>query len=207
MERIYKTGEAAKYINMSVRALQELDRRGKLTAHRNQNNHRYYFQSQLDDWLNYKNDNKPKKQVAYARVSSPHQKNNLKDQMDYIRNYVNAKGIILDDEIYDIGSGLNYKRPKWNKLLKDVEACEIAKIYITYKDRFIRFGFDWFADFCKNHGCEIVILNNPTTSPAEEITQDLMSIIHIFSCRVYGLRKYKTKIKVDLIDKKGNKHD
>lgn len=97
---------------MSVRALQELDRRGKLKAHRNQNNHRYYFQSQLDDWLNYKIDNKPKKQVAYARVSSPHQKNNLKDQMDYIRNYVNAKGIILDDEIYDIGSGFNYKRPK-----------------------------------------------------------------------------------------------
>ena len=69
---------------------------------------------------------------------------NLKNQMDFITQYCNAKGVILDERISDIGSGLNYRRPKWNRLLQDVEDKRIAKIFITYKDRFTRFGFDWF---------------------------------------------------------------
>ena len=103
--------------------------------------------------------------VAYARVSSNHQKKNLKNQLAFIREYAVAKGIILDQEISDIGSGLNYKRPKWNKLLKQVEQGKINTIFITYKDRFIRFGFDWFEQFCKEHGTKIVVINNPDTSP------------------------------------------
>lgn len=134
-------------------------------------------------------------------------KSDLEDQMDFLIQYCNAKGIIIDEYITDIGSGLNYKRPKWNKLLQEVEDRKIGKIYVTYKDRFIRFGFDWFADFCKRHGAEIIVVNNPKTSPDKELVDDLTSIIHVFSSRLYGLRRYKKQTETDPSLKGGGKND
>ena len=192
--RIYKIGDAAKYIGYKPNTLQRWDREGKLKAYRTPTNRRYYTKEQLDNWLNSTQKQDNGQMVAYARVSSNHQKKNLKNQLAFIREYAVAKGIILDQEISDIGSGLNYKRPKWNKLLKQVEQGKINTIFITYKDRFIRFGFDWFEQFCKEHGTKIVVINNPDTSPETEIMQDLMAIVHVFSCRVYGLRKYQKDI-------------
>ena len=192
--RIYKIGDAAKYIGYKPNTLQRWDREGKLKAHRTPTNRRYYTQEQLDNWLNSTQKQNNGQMVAYARVSSNHQKKNLNNQLAFIREYAVAKGIILDQEISDIGSGLNYKRPKWNKLLKQVEQGKINTIFITYKDRFIRFGFDWFEQFCKEHGTKIIVINNPDTSPEAEILQDLMAIVHVFSCRVYGLRKYQKGI-------------
>lgn len=112
-------------------------------------------------------------------------------------NFVNSNGIIPDELISEVGSGLNYKRKKWNQLLVEVEEREIDKIYVTYKDQFVRFGFDWFQQFCERHGTEIVVLNNPKTSPETELVNDLISIIHVFSCRIYGLRRYNKELKDD----------
>ena len=192
--RIYKLGDAAKYLGYRPNTLQKWDREGKLKARRTPTNRRYYTQEQLDNWLNSTQKQNNGQMVAYARVSFNHQKKNLNNQLAFIREYAVAKGIILDQEISDIGSGLNYKRPKWNKLLKQVEQGKINTIFITYKDRFIRFGFDWFEQFCKEHGTKIIVINNPDTSPEAEILQDLMAIVHVFSCRVYGLRKYQKDI-------------
>ena len=203
MEKRYKLGEAAKYIRRHPKTLERYDNEGVLKAHRTKTNRRYYTQSQLDDFLNRdgREDETNKKIVAYARVSSNHQKNDLKNQLSFIRNYTNAKGLILDEELSDIGSGLNYKRYNWNKLLDQVDQNQVKQIYITYKDRFVRFGFDWFDSFCKKHGCEIIVLNNVDTSPEQEVANDLISIIHVFSCRVYGLRKYKKVIEKDIHEK------
>lgn len=197
MPRFFKVGEAAKYVGRSVRRMQELDRTGELIAHRTETGRRYYTQEQLDAWLGLTPSSPQKKTVAYARVSSYQQKDDLQNQMDFIVQYANGAGLILDERISDIGSGMNYDRPKWNKLLKDVEAGLIGQIIVTYKDRFTRFGFDWYDRFCHDHGCEITVLNNPVTSPDEEMTEDLISIIHVFSCRLYGLRRYKTKMEKD----------
>ena len=82
-------------------------------------------------------------------------------------------------------------------LLDQVMNDEIDTIYITYKDRFVRFGYDWFEDLCAKHGTSIVVLNDQSSSPEEELIQDLISIIHVFSCRIYGLRKYKKKLESD----------
>ncbi len=71
------------------------------------------------------------------------------------------------------------------------------KILISYKDRFVRFGYEWFDNFLKSKGSEIIVVNNQTLSPQQELVEDLISIIQIFSCRIYGLRKYKQKIKND----------
>lgn len=203
MEHKYKPKEASQYIGRSISTLQRLDYSGKLKAHRTTTNRRYYTKEQLDTFLGKKAQTR-RLQIAYARVSSYEQKPELQHQLDYIRNYVNAKGIILDQEITDIGSGLNYNRKKWNKLMDLVEENKVGKIYIAYKDRFIRFGYDWFNHFCQKHGCDIVVLNNPSLSPEEELTQDLLTILHVFSSRSYGIRKYQKQIKKELMENDSN---
>lgn len=185
----------AEKLNVTVRTLQRWDNTGKLPAKRSPTNRRYYTDDQLLQFLGKPRDDR--KVVAYARVSTYGQKDDLKDQVIFIRQYANGKGIILDEVITDIGSGLNYNRRKWNQLLHDVEKGKIKTIFITYKDRFIRFGYDWFERFCNEHDTKIVVLNNPDTSPSRELVDDVISIIHVFSCRLYGLRKYKNKIKKD----------
>lgn len=135
--------------------------------------------------------------VIYARVSSNSQKDDLKNQVEYLKNYANNKGYIISNIATDIGSGLNYNRKNWNFLLKDIIAKKISKVIVSHKDRFIRFGFDWFHNFASMYGCDIEVINNEITSPQEELVKDLISIIHVFSCRIYGLRKYKNQISGD----------
>ena len=71
----------------------------------------------------------------------------------------------------------------------------IKTIIVTHKDRFIRFGYDWFEKFCMKFNTTIV--NNEELSPQEELVQDIVSILHVFSCRLHGLRKYKKQIEGD----------
>lgn len=192
MEKIYKPKDVSELLGVTVNTLQRWDREGKFPASRNAANRRFYTQSQLNRFLGKKNH---RKIVAYARVSSRNQQDDLANQMTFISNYANANGVIVDEYISEIGSGLNYKRTKWNRLLEEVEQRSIDTIYVTYKDRFVRFGYDWFNDFCERHGTNIVVLNNPQTSPDQELVNDLISIIHVFSCRMYGLRKYGKAIR------------
>ena len=139
-----------------------------------------------------------RKNVGYCRVSTQGQKHNLENQKEFVSVYSLSHGVILDEIYTDIGSGLNYKRKNWNTLLKQVEANEVDKIYITYKDRFVRFGYEWFEEFCISHGTEIIVLNQKQTSPEEELTEDLLSILHVFSARSHGLRTYKKQLEQNL---------
>lgn len=191
-----KPKDMAKKLGVTVRTLQIWDNNGTLKAYRTPTNRRYYTEEQYLEYIG-KSTSNIRKNVAYARVSTHGQKDDLKNQIDFIRQYANAKGVILDEIITDIGSGLNYNRKKWNQLLEDVMNNNVDTIFITYKDRFIRFGYDWFERLCKMHNTEIVVLNNVETSPEKEMIDDVISIIHVFSCRLYGLRKYKSKIRND----------
>ena len=69
----------------------------------------------------------------------------------------------------------------------------ISTIIVTHKDRFIRFGFEWFERFLEKFNIKIVVVNNESLSPSEELVQDISSIHHVSSCRIYGLRKYKKR--------------
>ena len=199
-----RLNEMAKRLNVSVKTLQRWDREGILIAKRTPTDRRYYTEDQYLEYIGSSTKSK-RKTIAYVRVSSANQKDDLRNQITFIRNYVNAKGEILDDVIEDVGSGLNYNRKHWNDLLlNQIPKGEIEKIYITYKDRFVRFGFDWFERFCNHYNCEIVVINNPDTSPQKELVDDLISIIHVFSCRIYGLRKYKKDISLDESLQDGN---
>ena len=105
--------------------------------------------------------------------------------------------MIVNQCIEDFGSGLNYNRNKWNQLLDEVMENKIRTIVISSKDRFIRFGYDWFEKFCMKFNTTIMVVNNEALSPNEELLQDIISILHVFSCRLYGLRKYKKQIEGD----------
>ncbi|MDS0491438.1 IS607 family transposase [Lacticaseibacillus paracasei] len=192
-----KPNEMAKRLGVTVKTLQKWDKSGKFKAHRTPTDRRYYTEDQYLAYIGHADEPKKRRRVAYARVSKIGQKDNLANQIDFLRQYANGKGIILDEVITDIGSGLNYKRQKWNALLDDVMAGNIETIYVTYKDRFVRFGYDWFERLAKKFNTQIVVLNNPDVSPQEELTEDLISIIHVFSRRLDGLRKYKKKIEDD----------
>ncbi len=74
---------------------------------------------------------------------------------------------------------------------------KIKTIIVTHKDRFIRFGYDWFEKFCTKFNTTIIVVNNEDLSPQEELVQDIVSILHVFSCRLYGLCKYKKQIERD----------
>lgn len=93
------------------------------------------------------------------------------------------------------------------QLLKEVMDNQVDTNFITYKDRFIRFGYGWFERLCKMHNTEIVVLNNIETSPTQEMVDDMISIVHVFSCRLYGLRKYKSKLKNDKSLRDGENDD
>ena len=196
---IYKVGEFAEKVGVSISTLQRWDRTNVLKSKRTPTNQRYYTDEDLNKVLNLEAETKSKrKNVGYCRVSTQGQKHNLENQQEFVSIYSLSNGVILDEIYTDIGSGLNYKRQNWSKLLKQVEANEIDKIYITYKDRFVRFGYEWFEEFCASHGTEIIVLNQKQTSPEEELTEDLLSILHVFSARSYDLRKYKTEINKEL---------
>ena len=207
---IYKVGEFAEKVGVSISTLQRWDRTNVLKSRRTPTNQRYYTDEDLNRVLNLEKETKSeRKNVGYCRVSIQGQKKNLENQQELISIYSLSHGVILDEIYTDIGSSLDYKRENWNKLLKQIENNEIDKIYITYKDRFVRFGYEWFEEFCASHDTEIIVLNQKQTSPEEELTEDLLSILHEFSERNYVLRKYKTEINKDLkeINEKKEKSD
>ena len=193
----YKPKDFAELLGVSVKTLQRWDRDGILKANRTPTDRRYYTYDQYLQFKGIQTENDIRDTVIYARVSTRNQKDDLQNQVEFLKQFCNAKGIIVNQCIEDFGSGLNYNRKKWNKLLDEVMENKIKIIVISNKDRFIRFGYDWFEKFCEKFNTKIIIVNNETLSPNEELVQDIISILHVFSCGLYGLRKYKNQIEED----------
>jgi len=135
-----------------------------------------------------------KKTVVYCRVSSAGQKNDLDSQVKAMEKFCINAGLTVDQWVSEISGGMNFKRKKFNLLIEEIEKGEISKLLIAHKDRLVRFGFDFFSSFAKRHECEIIVVNQESLSPEREMVEDLMSIVHTFSCRLYGLRNYKKDI-------------
>ena len=192
-----KPKDFAELLSVSVNTLQRWDREEILKSNRTPTNRRYYTYDQYLQFKGINSKNDERQIVIYARVSTRNQKDDLHNQVAFLRQFCNAKGLIVDQCIEDYGSGLNYNRKKWNVLLEQVMEQKIKTIIITHKDRFIRFGYDWFENFCAKFNTNIIVVHNEELSPQEELVQDIVSILHLFSCRLYGLRKYKKQIKED----------
>jgi putative resolvase len=191
--RMYKPKDFGALIGRTTSTLQRWDREGRLKAHRTPTNRRYYTHDQYLEYIGQKAD-KDKLRVVYYRVSSSGQKDDMESQREALEQFCIAAGKPVDQWMKDIGSGLNYKRKNFTALMDMVEQGGVAEIVIAHKDRLVRFGYEWFERFCDNHGTQITVMNIESLSPEEEVTKDLLSIIHCFSSRLYGLRRYKKKI-------------
>ena len=126
--------------------------------------------------------------ICYARVSTQNQKSQLDTQRECL-----AKLYPGCEIIGDIASGLNLKRKGLNTILDRALQGERILLVCTYRDRIARFGFDLIEKLIERSGGKIVVLNKLETSPTEELTQDLISIITCFSARIHGLRSHKNK--------------
>ena len=189
---------------MAVKTLQRWDRevKLKLTAHA-PGNRRLYSQEQLNKLLN----RVPKSEqvaVACLRVSSQAQKPDLANQKAALEQFCIARGIAVDEWISEIGGGLNFRRPKFSELVDRIVRYELSTLVIAHKDRLARFGYELLAHLCETHDCQIVVLNMESLSPEQEMVQDLMTIIHCFSSRLYGLRNYRKAIQRVLKDDQGS---
>jgi predicted site-specific integrase-resolvase len=131
-------------------------------------------------------------QFIYARVSSRSQKDDLNSQIEHLKTrYPNH------ELIEDVGSGLNFKRKGFNALLELILSGHVSEIVVAHRDRLCRFGFEFIESIAKKFNCRIVVLDESKLSPQAELVNDLLSIIHVFSCRLCGLRKYSRQIKED----------
>jgi predicted site-specific integrase-resolvase len=186
----YSSAEFARRLGVHVKTLQRWDREGRLKPSRTPTNRRVYTDEHLYQVL-------PRQQavdratVVYLRVSSQAQKPDLVNQQTVLEQFCAARGLVVTEWMREIGGGLNFKRPKFLSLVDRIVAQQVAQVVIAHKDRLMRFGFDLFAHLCRRHGCELVVMNTETLSPEQEMVQDLMTITHCFSARLYGLRNYR----------------
>jgi putative resolvase len=165
-------------------------------AGRTDGNRRFYTESQLRDFIGLQQSGgkNPTRLVAYCRVSSAAQKPDLVNQRKILEKFVIAKGMSNVEFIEEVGGGLNFQRKKFVALMDDIGRYEVKTLIIAHADRLTRFGFEWFGHYAKMHGCEVLVLNQERLSPEQEMVQDLMTIVHCFSSRLYGLRNYRKKL-------------
>ena len=146
----------------------------------------------LYDVDNFLGNAKGRSKIVYCRVSSRNQKDDLHSQTKYMRNQFPNH-----ECIEDIGSGLNFKRKGFRALLERIMCGNVEEVIVAYKDRFCRFGFELLEQIASKHNTKIVVLNKVELSTEDELVKDLFAIIHVFSWRLYGLRKYSKQIQKD----------
>lgn len=187
----YSIHEFSKLISRTPQTLRNWDKSGKLKPHHTgANGYRYYSHNQLKELL--KIEDIPKKVVGYCRVSSNKQKDDLQRQVENMRIYLDTLNV--DYEIVeDIGSGINYKKRGLRKLLKMINSKEVDKIIVFYKDRLLRFGFELVEYMANLNGCEIEVLDSTEKTDEQELVEDLIQIVTVFSCRLQGKRANKTR--------------
>jgi putative resolvase len=193
----YTVRQFAERIGVSVKTLQRWDREGRLTPQRTPGNRRVYTDEHIQQVLHLRsgNDQPPRKTIVYLRVSSQAQKPDLENQRRALETFCAARGLTVDEWVAEIGGGLNFTRPKFLKLVDAIIAGEVATLVIAHKDRLARFGYELLTHLCDTHHCTLLVLNQETLSPEQEMIQDLLSIVHCFSSRLYGLRNYRKALK------------
>ncbi len=194
MEHTYSPQEFGKLIGRTTNTLQKWDRRGILKANRSPTNRRYYTH---DQYLVYRGlvAQEQGLTIVYTRVSAVAQKPDLANQMKALEAYCQQHTITVDEWLSDIGSGLNYKRKQFNRLMELIELGQVRRLLLAHRDRLVRFGYDYFEAFCERHHTELVVLNSEAMSPEHELVRDLVAIVTVFSARLPGLRSYRKVLK------------
>ena len=159
-----------------------------------------YDENSVYKMIGLKKQIKKQKIVSYARVSTNAQTPQLKDQSIRIYNCCITKGLKLDIQIEDIESGMSTDRAGFNRLCEMIIKGEIKLLVIENKDRLVRFGFEMFERFFKYFGCSILVLNDSIDNKTyeQELTEDLISVIHYFTTKSYSHRHKLNKLRKEI---------
>lgn len=192
MSKYYSINEFSKILGVSAQTLRNWDKNGKLHPHHTSSNgYRYYSHEQLNQVMNIK-PNLNRKIIGYCRVSSNKQKDDLQRQIENMKLYLMAQGKPFEI-ISDIGSGINYKKKGLRELIKLITQNQVEKVVILYKDRLLRFGFELVEYIASLYNCEIEIIDSTEKSEQQELVEDLVQIITVFSCKLQGKRSNKAR--------------
>ncbi|MGL5985253.1 MAG: IS607 family transposase [Cetobacterium sp.] len=191
--KYYSTREMVKILNVTGQTLRNWDSNGKLVPHhKTDSGYRYYSEEQVNKFLGINTVKKNRKIIGYCRVSSNKQKDDLERQIDNVKLYMLGRGYQFEI-ISDIGSGVNYNKKGFTKLVNLITDGEVEKIVILYKDRLLRFGYELVENLCKKYSVEIEVIDNTEKTEQEELVEDLVQIVTVFSCRLQGKRANKAK--------------
>ena len=195
----YTTGDVAKLFNVTPRTIQQWDREGLIGFDRTPTNRRKVSKEKLIAYLKtrnmfYEEEGKEKKDIIYARVSTQGQvkQGDLDRQVSYIISQIpDLRNLVV---LKETGSGLNSKRKKIQQLIRMIMNDEVNRIFVTYKERLTRFGFEYLETICNMKDVEIVILqDNEEKTIEQELAEDIMMLLASFSGKLYGLRSHKNK--------------
>jgi excisionase family DNA binding protein len=193
MNKFLSIQDAAKCLGVSPQTLRRWEKQKKITpSHRTQGGQRRYAAHDLQPFdLSHKSSDRPT--IAYARVSSHDQKDDLQRQVHMLEIYCSAKGWTFS-VTKDLGSGMNYNKRGLKQLLEQIMNGQIGRLVLTHKDRLLRFGAELVFSLCAVKNVEVVIINQgDEPSFEEELAKDVLEIITVFSARLYGSRSHKNK--------------
>ena len=192
-------GKFAKELGVTPEHVRTMHRTGEVIPARiSEKGTRYYSEEQLRELQNNQTPQKDEKVVAYCRVSTKSQKDDLEKQVENVKSYMYAKGYSFE-VITDIGSGISYKNKGLQKLISLIDSNQVTKVVILYKDRLVRFGFELIQLLCDLHNVKIEIVDKSEYSKEEELTDDLIQITTMFANELYGARSKKTKALIERI--------
>ena len=199
MSRLLSIKQAANQLGVSVSTLRRWDETGVLVAQRTPKGHRRYDLSKINPNLTRNKVEQQRKTIAYARVSSHDQKSDLQRQIEILELYCSAQSWSFE-VISDLGSGMNYHKKGLKRLLDDILDNKIYRLVLTHKDRLLRFGAELVFALCEARQVEVVIINQgENLSFEEELAQDVLEIITVFSARLYGSPSKKNKKLIEAV--------
>ena len=207
MSKYYSINEFSKILGVSAQTLRNWDNSGKLHPHHTSSNgYRYYSHEQLNQVMNIK-PSLDRIIIGYCRVSSNKQKDDLERQIENMKLYLTANGKPYEI-ISDIGTGINYKKKGLKELIKRISQNKVEKVVVLYQDRLLRFGFALVEYIASLYNCEIEIIDNTEKTEQQELVEDLVQIITVFSCKLEGKRANKArKLVKELIEEGGEEGD
>lgn len=191
----YTIGELAVWLGVAVITLRRWHKDGKLVpSYRTPGGHRRYARAEVRQALGLQDntDIQEKLTVCYARVSSHDQKEQLGTQAQRLEQHCAQQGWQRCRTLKDLGSGMNYHKPGLRKLLQLLLTGQVQRLVLVTKDRLLRFGAELLFNVCHQLGVEVVVLDaQERISSTEQLTQDLVEILTVFSSRLYGSRSRK----------------
>ncbi len=193
-------GQAAKELGVSIPTLRRWEAEGKIQAERTPKGHRRYDLAQLRGLKPYETSKTNRPTVCYARVSSHDQKEDLVRQAALLETFCAANGWTYEI-VQDLGSGLNYNKRWLQQLIKRICSGTVGRLVLTNKDRLLRIGSELVFSLCEAYNTEVVIINQgeQPLSFEEELAQDVLEMITVFSTRLYGSRSHKNRKLVETL--------